>query len=190
MSLPGRVRATRLLSRLGLLALWAPLALFTACATPPAPDPTDAMGPWTAGRLSLKADASPDRAAQSLNAAFELRGGAVRGELRLLTPLGSVLAAARWQPGVVQLNTPQGEQRFADLDGLSRQAFGQAVPLAALPDWLAGRPWAAAPHQLRPGGFEQLGWQVVTERLAEGWVEARRDSPPAVQLRVRLDRPD
>lgn len=190
MSWSGRVRATGLASLLPRLGLLAGLALVTACATPPASDPTVALGPWTAGRLSLKADASPARAAQSLNAAFELRGGATRGELRLLTPLGSVLAAARWQPGVVQLNTPQGEQRFADLDELSRQALGEAVPLAALPDWLAGRPWSEAPHQLRPGGFEQLGWQVVTGRLAEGWVEARRESPPAVQLRVRLDRPD
>ena len=174
----------------GPLALLTVLGLLAACATPPSPDPALAQGPWTTGRLSLKADASAERAAQSLSAAFELRGNATQGELRLLSPLGSVLAAAQWQPGLVLLNTPQGEQRFADLSDLSHQALGEAVPLAALPDWLAGRPWAEAPHQNLPGGFEQMGWRVWTERLAEGWVEARRDSPPAVQLRVRLDRPE
>ena len=187
MTLQGRARWARVP---GLIALLSVLTLLLACATPPAPDPAVAQGPWTSGRLSLRADASADRAAQSLSAAFELRGSSTQGELRLLSPLGSVLAAAQWQPGLVLLNTPQGEQRFADLQALSIQALGESVPLAALPDWLAGRPWAGAPHQPQPGGFEQLGWQVQTDRLAEGWVSARRDSPPAVQLRVRLDRPD
>jgi outer membrane lipoprotein LolB len=174
----------------GLLALLTALSMLVACATQPASDPAAALGPWTSGRLSLKADASADRAAQSLSAAFELRGTANQGELRMLSPLGSVLAAARWQPGLVLLNTPQSVQRFADLQTLSRQVLGEEVPLAALPDWLAGRPWAGALHQPQPGGFEQLGWRVQTDRLAEGWVSARRDSAPAVQLRVRLDRPD
>ena len=165
-------------------------ALLAACAAPLAPDLPAAQGPWTAGRLSLKVDANTERAAQSLNVAFELRGGGTRGELRLLSPLGSVLAAARWQPGLVLLNTPNSEQRFANLPELSRQALGEAVPLAALPDWLAGRPWPDAPHQVQTGGFEQLGWQVQIDRLAEGSVSARRDNPPAVQLRVRLDRSD
>jgi outer membrane lipoprotein LolB len=155
------------------------------CATPPASDDGTA---WTAGRLSLRVDAAPGRPAQNLSAAFELRGSGSQGELRLMSPLGTLLVAARWQPGAVTLNSPEGEQRFASLDELSRQALGEAVPLAALPDWLAGRPWPQAAHEVQPDGFAQLGWQVQTQRLAEGWISARRDAAPAAQLRVRLDR--
>jgi outer membrane lipoprotein LolB len=61
------------------------------------------------------------------------------------------------------------------------------VPLAALPSWLAGQPWPAAPHEPREGGFEQLGWQVNTAQRAAGQIDARRAAPPAVLLRVRLD---
>ena len=161
------------------------LAGAAGCATPPV---ADDGGAWTAGRLSLRVDEAPERAAQSLNAAFELRGSGSQGELRLMSPLGTQLVAARWQPGLVLLTTPEGEQRFGSLEALSRQALGESVPLAALPDWLAGRPWPDAPHQLQPNGFTQLGWQVQTQRLAEGWISARRDAPPVVQLRVRLDR--
>ena len=155
------------------------------CATPPV---AQGSGEWTSGRLSLRVDAAPGRPAQSLSAAFELRGSGAQGELRLMSPLGTLLVAARWQPGTVTLNTPEGEQRFASLDELSRQALGETVPLAALPDWLAGRPWPQAPHETLPEGFAQLGWQVQTQRLAEGWISARREAPPLVQLRVRLDR--
>ena len=155
------------------------------CATPPV---ADGGGAWTSGRMSLRVDASPGREAQSLNAAFDLRGSGSQGELRLMSPLGTQLVAARWQPGIVMLTTPEGEQRFASLEALSRQALGEAVPLAALPDWLAGRPWPDAPHQSQPDGFAQLGWQVQTQQLAEGWISARRDAAPLVQLRVRLDR--
>lgn len=139
--------------------------------------------------MSLRVDATPERPAQSVSAAFELRGSAQQGELRLVSPLGTQLVAARWQPGVALLTTPEGEQRFASLEALSRQALGEAVPLAALPDWLAGRPWPDAPHQPSPDGFAQLGWQVQTQRRGEGWISARRAAPPMVELRVRLDLP-
>ena len=158
-------------------------ALLAACATPPAPG-----GPaWTSGRLSVRVAASAQQASQSMSAAFELRGNGQSGELRLNSPLGTRLAQARWAPGVAVLETSDGERRFETLDELSRQALGEALPLAALPDWIAGRPWPAAPHQARIDGFEQLGWSVLLARQAEGWIEARRATPPEVEVRVRLD---
>jgi hypothetical protein len=74
------------------------LAVLTlaGCATPPAAMP-DANA--LSGRLSLQVDAQQDRPAQSVSAAFDMRGGADRGELRLSTPLGTTLAAAFWGPG-------------------------------------------------------------------------------------------
>jgi outer membrane lipoprotein LolB len=161
-------------------------ALLAACATPRMPaQPGDT--PWTSGRISVRVEASAERAAQGVSAAFELRGDGDSGELRLVSPLGSRLAAARWAPGVAVLDTPQGEQRYATLDALSRQALGEALPLAALPDWLIGRPWPGAAHAMTEGGFEQLGWQVQLTSRAQGLIEARRAAPPGVTVRVRLD---
>jgi outer membrane lipoprotein LolB len=159
------------------------VALLGACATPP-PSPGDA--PWTSGRLSMRVDENAGQAAQSMSAAFELRGDGQSGELRLNSPLGTRVAQARWAPGMAVLETPEGEQRFDTLEELSRQALGEALPLAVLPDWIAGRPWPGAPHVMVADGFEQLGWSVRLTRQAEGWIEARRAAPPAVALRVRL----
>lgn len=166
----------------------AAVALAAGCATTPPPGPGGA--PWTSGRMSLRVEATPERIAQSVSAAFELRGAGERGELRLSSPLGTLLAAAVWAPGQAVLRSPEGERRFASLDELARQALGEPLPLAALPDWLAGRPWSEAPHEVQADGFAQLGWRVQTVRLAEGWITALRVAPPAVQLRVKLDRPD
>jgi outer membrane lipoprotein LolB len=139
--------------------------------------------------MAAPALTAADRPAQGLTAAFELQGQAERGELRLLSPLGSQLASARWAPGQALLETPAGSRAFSSLDELSLQALGEVLPLAALPDWLAGRPWPGAAHRAASTGFEQLGWRVDLARQAEGWVQAQRDTPPAVVLRVRLDGP-
>lgn len=169
-------------TRRAALAGLAAALLLAGCAT--APDPA---GGWTHGRLALRVDATPERPAQSLNAGFELRGTDREGELRLISPLGTQVAAARWGPGLALLQTGEGERRFASLDALSREALGEPLPLAALPDWLAGRPWRGAAHTALGDGFEQLGWVVTTAALAEGQLQARRAAAPAVSLRVRLD---
>jgi len=160
-------------------------ALLAACASLPPPG-----GDWISGRLALRMDAAPDRAAQSVAAAFELRGSGEAGDLRLLSPLGTQLAHASWSSGRATLATPEGERRFANLDDLAEQSLGERVPLAALPDWIAGRPWPGAPSRAAvPGpGFEQLGWAVDLGAFAEGRLTARRSAPPAVTLRIVLDK--
>jgi outer membrane lipoprotein LolB len=173
-------------TRRGPAAL-AATALLAACASvAPVVDPQ----PWTSGRLSLRIDAIGTTPARREASAFDLRGSAERGELRLNSPLGLQIAAARWAPGLAVLTTSEGERRFDSLDDLSRAALGEALPLAALPDWLAGRPWSGAGHLALDDGFEQAGWRVVLARRTEGWIEARRESPPAVTVRVRLDNPE
>lgn len=177
--------------RTALLALAAALTvLLSGCAsTPPAPGLPTADTPWTTGRMSVRVEASPARVAQNISAGFELRGDGTVGELRLVSALGTSLAHARWSPGQTRLETADGERSFDSLDELSRQALGEALPLAALPDWLASRPWPGAAHALTAEGFEQLGWQVQLARRAEGFIEARRAAAPAVQLRIKLDAP-
>ena len=159
--------------------------LLSGCASIP---PPAGAAPWTTGRLSLRVEATAQQPAQSLSVAFELRGSGDFGELRLNSPLGTQLVAATWVPGQATRRTPQGERRFGSLEELSRQALGEPLPLSALSDWLTGRPWPGAVHTLKSEGFEQLGWLVITQRFTEGWVSAQRVMPPAVMLRVKLDR--
>jgi outer membrane lipoprotein LolB len=126
---------------------------------------------------------------RALSAAFDLRGDARAGTLGLSTPLGTMLALARWSPGEVVLTTPKGERAFASLDELTREALGESVPVAAWFDWLRGRPWPGAPSVVAPAGFSQLGWSVDLSRFAEGSVDATRSDPaPTVSARIRLDR--
>lgn len=186
---------------LGAAAASCAAALLLGCATPPPAD--GGLRLTAAGRLSVRVDATPARPAQSLTAAFEWRGDGARGELKLLSPLGTQLARAHWSPGDARLETAEGETRFATLDDLAERALGERVPLAAWPDWLAGRPWpgaaasvpAPAPTSTAPAGahgdpvsgFEQLGWAVDLSRRADGRIEARRSQPPVVTVRIVLD---
>ena len=170
------------------IAGWA-CALAAGCAIAPKIDPgAQALS----GRLSVRVEATPDSAARNLSAAFELRGDGRQGQLDLSTPLGSVLAQARWAPGSVVLATPGSERSFADLGALTREALGETVPIEALFDWLRGRPWPGAPSVANPSaapGFSQLGWSIDLARFDEAWIAAQRAAPPAVQVRARLDRP-
>ena len=170
--------------RAGATLLAAALMLGAGCATVPPAD-----GPLVSGRLSLQVAATPAAPARGVNAAFDLRGTADSGELRLSTPLGPQMASARWSPGEVLLVTPDGESRFPDLAALSREALGEELPLQALPDWLRGRPWPGATALPEGTGFTQLGWTLDLARRAEGFIIATRTQPPAVTLRIRLETP-
>ena len=168
-------------------ASFALLALLGACSTlPPATDAGEALS----GRLSVAVEAADGAPPRNVSAAFELSGTPARGRLDLTSPLGSVLARARWAPGEVQLATPEATTAYPDLDALTRDVLGESLPVAALFDWLRGRPWPGAPSraQAAPPGFEQLGWAVSLARFDEGWVVARRPAPPAVTVRARVDR--
>lgn len=165
--------------RLAALLLAAALA---ACATVLAPD---AGVERLDGRLALRIDSQPP---QSVSAAFELQGDGERGQLVLTNPLGLRIAQAHWSPGVrARLVTSEGEREFDDLDSLAEGALGERVPLAALPDWLRGRPWPRAASSATAAGFEQLGWSIDLARQAEGRVAMRRAGAPTVDLRVQLD---
>ena len=161
--------------------------LLAACAQPPRP--AEGSSDHWSGRLALQVAAQPGEArGRSVALQFELAGNADAGQLALTTPLGTLAARARWAAGVAVLETPQGTRDFASLDDMAEQALGERLPLAALFDWLRGRPWPGAPS--RPDGagrFEQLDWQVDASELASGSLQARRAGPPAVNLRVRLD---
>ena len=147
---------------------------------PPAPSDETRLS----GRISVTVAGDVHNRGTGGAASFELFGGPQAGRLELTTPLGSLVARASWQPGVATLQTPGEERRFDDLDALTRELLGEAVPVAALFDWLQARPWPAAPHQKTAQGFEQLGWRIEPRLPA---LVATRLAAPVVTLRAKLD---
>jgi outer membrane lipoprotein LolB len=161
------------------------------CATVPRGG-ANLAGETLSGRLSVRVEADGATPARSVAAVFDLRGDPSAGRLDLSTPLGSMMAQARWSPGGVVLATPKGESDFRDLDALTRDVLGESLPVAALFDWLHGRPWPGAPSAPAAGtsgGFEQLGWTIDLGRYADAMVSAHRAAPPPVTVRIKLDRP-
>ena len=190
-----RPRFEPLRQRALLLAFAGGLA---ACTTVP-PAPTSGASDVLSGRLALRVEPLANEAPRSVSAAFDLRGNPRAGTFGLSTPLGSMLAQARWSPAEVVLTTPRETRRFASLDELTREALGESVPIEAWFDWLRGRPWPGAPStplEAAPTspssssapGFRQLGWRVDLSRFDAGTIAATRESPaPVVTVRIRLD---
>ena len=182
--------------RRGAVAL-AFTAFAAACTTVP-PAPTAEASDVLSGRLALRVEPVANEAPRSVSAAFDLRGDSRAGSLGLSTPLGSMLAQARWSPAEVVLTTPRETRRFASLDELTREALGESVPIEAWFDWLRGRPWPGAPStpldvaaiapSEPPTGFRQLGWRVDLSQYPSGTIAATREAPaPIVTVRIRLD---
>jgi len=182
--------------RLGAVVL-AFAGVVVACTTVPQAPPANSNDTLS-GRLALRVEPLASEAPRSVSAAFDLRGDSRAGTLGLSTPLGSLLAQARWSPAEVVLTTPRETRRFASLDELTREALGESVPIEAWFDWLRGRPWpgaastpldaTSAPSDPPASGFRQLGWRVDLSRFAAGTIAATRESPaPVVTVRIRLD---
>lgn len=175
----GAARALRRAMSAALLAIG-----LAGCATVAPPGPVDLLS----GRLSIRVDGQPDR---SVSGGFELSGSARQGALVLSGPLGTTALRAHWSPGAAVLANPGGgETRYADLDALAQATLGEAIPIAALFDWLRGRAWSGAPAAARADGgpgFEQLGWQISLQGWDQGALEAVRPVPPVITVRARVE---
>jgi outer membrane lipoprotein LolB len=170
-------------------------ASLQACVSHPPPLP----GHVYAGRLAVRTDAAPDLPARSMSGQFELSGNASSGQLILTSPLGTTVARARWSdpqgaegvPSRIELEADGGTTHYATLEDMMQRAIGDQLPLPAMFDWLAGRPWPAAPVQRGADGasFDQLGWHVDLSQLAGNQlIDAQRPLPaPALHVRVKLD---
>lgn len=174
MSATPRARARRRTVLLALSTLGLSVLALTGCATrPPQPSPPDNMASSWSGRLGLVIASEPP---QQFHAGFELTGDAQHGELRLSTPLGSVLAELKWRPGEALLVQNDQTRAYPSVDALSAAVTGTAVPLRALFAWLRGVP------------EEVPGWRADLSGLPDGRLLARRLNPlPSAELRVILD---
>jgi len=138
---------------------------------------TDSGAPREAwnGRLSLQVASTPP---QSFAALFELHGSAQAGELVLTSPIGSTLGILRWSPGRASLLNGRDTREFDSIAALSEAATGAAIPIEALFGWLQGRDVAVP------------GWRANLEQVADGRLQATRQSPqPTAELRVIFDTP-
>jgi outer membrane lipoprotein LolB len=124
--------------------------------------------------MSLQVESSPP---QSLAAVFDLKGGIEAGQLSLGTPLGNILAQLSWSAGSATLRTPRETREYPSVDALLAEVTGTPIPVAALFDWLAGKPATVD------------GWQADLTQHADGRLRARRSSPaPAADLRLAFER--
>ncbi len=150
--------------------------LVSGCATPQSPS-ADTQGAVTkdawAGRIGLQIQSDPP---QAFFAGFELKGNAQAGELKLTSPIGSILGVMRWSPGEAVLESGREVKKFASVDALLEQTTGAAIPINALFDWLNGK------------NTSLNGWTADLSEQAAGKISARRTNPaPQTDLRVVLE---
>ena len=163
--------------RAGCALVWLVLVLFmSGCATPrlPSSDSAADNASFWSGRMAIQVIKEPP---ESMSASFELQGSAERGDMLLLSPIGTTLARLAWSPDMAQLTQGEKTLESPSLQSLATRLTGTELPIAALFDWLAGRT-AEAP-----------GWQVNLSQHAQGRLSAERLSPaPRTVLRIVLDR--
>ena len=167
---------TRRTGRIGpsrrILLSAALLTALAGCASPRATRTAGSQKTWS-GRLALQVDGDPP---QSFHAGFELTGQPAEGELRLTSPLGTLLALVQWSAEGATLTQGSQVTRHASVEDLVSMLGGAPLPVKALFDWLQNQP-ADVP-----------GWSADLSRLSEGRIVAQRQSPtPLANLRIILD---
>jgi outer membrane lipoprotein LolB len=152
--------------------------------------PLTGEDPPRTGRMAVRVDADGSLPSKQLSAAYELRGTEEKGRLQLLSPLGTVVAEAVWEPDRAILRTgSEDDLAYGSLAELASALFGTDLPMAAVFTWMRGQAWAGATAQATDTGFTQLGWAVDTSAFEkEGLLIAQRPAPPKVSLRLRVDR--
>ena len=136
---------------------------------------------------------------------FALAVGPQSLTLDLVSPLGATIARFETDPSEARLLVPSDGglriARGADAQELSEQVLGWSLPIEGMADWVEGRPSSTRPFRRLPAEdgaerFEQDGWSVTVERIADAKLgrrvqmeRAARDGLPSVALRVVLDAP-
>lgn len=124
------------------------------------------------GRLALIVHTEP---VQSVAAGFDLRGSPDAGSLLLTSPLGNAVARVVWTETDAEWRQGDRVIKKRNLEELTTELGGTALPVAALFAWLNGT------------ALEIDGWQADLSRHADGRITARRSHPlPSAELRLVL----
>lgn len=166
----------------------------SAALAPAAPRPSPARPRIDLqGQMSVKLAAFAGQPAKGLSLGFFFSGNTDKGQLDLMTLMGSQMAQVNWQPGEAWLTNDKGKSRYEDIDTLSEAALGEPLPLRQLIHWMQGTPDPDLPSLpgSEPDTFVQQGWLIDTHELSVKKLSARRDASAqrrAVQIKVYLDR--
>jgi outer membrane lipoprotein LolB len=125
------------------------------------------------GRLAVKVFSKP---VQAFSATFELQGRPSKGELVLISPLGTTLAHMLWTADSATLISGSKEEHFDSLEALVRATIGTDLPVTNLFEWLRGQ------------AEETDGWSVDLSELPEGRIMARHVEDVKAELKIILDR--
>lgn len=150
------------------------LLLLAGCANQPVLQKSleDKDAHWQ-GRLAVKVFSNP---VQAFSATFELQGRPTKGELVLISPLGTTLAHMLWTPESATLIRGSKEEHFDSLSALARATTGTDLPVTSLFAWLQGQ------------AEEANGWSVDLSDLPEGRIMARHVEEVQAELKIILDR--
>lgn len=122
------------------------------------------------GRLALTVHSDP---VQSVAAGFDLRGSPNAGSLLLTSPLGNAVARVVWSETNAEWRQGDRVIKKRNLEELTTELGGTALPVAALFAWLNGT------------ALEIDGWQADLSRHSDGRITARRTHPlPSAELRL------
>ena len=127
----------------------------------PASSASTCAGTVLGGRIAVTGEGL-----QGMYGGFKLVLTASSGRFDVLSPLGQMLAQARWDDGGASLSDGRSVRDFPSFEAMTKAALGVGLPRAALQDWVRGVPAASLPSTPLPdGGFDQLGWRVRPQRV-------------------------
>ena len=168
-------RRPTFLKILPALGLALGVAMLGGCAQPARQlQPDVAASHHWSGRMALQVQ---DAQQQSFSAGFELQGQPESGTLLVFNPLGSIMARLQWTRAGATLQ--QGDQitQSDSLPELITRMTGSDIPVAALFDWLQGKPTPAQ------------GWEADLAAYGDGKITAQRLYPqPEASLRIVIER--
>jgi outer membrane lipoprotein LolB len=145
----------------------------TACASLPAPVPTETPAFEISGRVAVR------YGAESATGRAEWRHASGADDLVISSPIGQGIAELTRRGDAYTLVTSDGKRHVAsDPESLTESVLGWRLPLAGLPDWVRGRPLPDAPAQTKLDGgrlsrLAQSGWTIEYLEYGENGLPRR-----------------
>lgn len=173
------------------LRLAATLVLFSliaACAAPRAPQRLPASNAGIeafalSGRVAVRAEQ------RGYSASLRWQHLAVGDSLRLLSPLGTVIAEVESDPEGATLTTGDRKvYRSADVQALTREVLGWDLPLAGLQHWVLGRPDPQLPVQAEERDARERLTRLTQNEWRIAYLEYAGDSALPARLTLAHDR--
>ena len=138
------------------------------------PSSSSSTGEAYRGRMGLHVQGAPS---SSWSAGFHLTGSANTGELRLISPIGTTLAIARWEPQSASIERGQTVQRYSDANAMVRDLLGADFQMPQLWAWLERKPLSVPGWNFTNTLRQDQGHLLIAQRV---------QAEPAMTLRVIL----